>query len=59
MDLEKSISDTDTDSRRIKTKNATLMTQLVELETELTMRGLLTDELRQQFEAVHDQVYGV
>jgi len=46
VDLEKVIGDFDTEKRRLNTKNATLMTQSIELEAELAARGLMTPELR-------------
>ena len=43
-DLEKVIGDFDVEQRRLKTKQSTLLTQTIELETELEERNLLSEE---------------
>ena len=58
IDLEKVIRDFETEKRRMNTRNATTMTQTIELEAELAKRGLLTAELKAQFEIVQSNVCG-
>lgn len=43
-DLEKVVGDFDVEQRRLKTMQSTLLTQTIELETELLQRNLLTEE---------------
>lgn len=43
-DLEKVVGDFDVEQRRLKTKQSSLLTQTIELESELVERNLLTEE---------------
>jgi len=44
VDLEKVIGDYETEQRRLQTKNETVLTQAMEMESDLRARGILSEE---------------
>ena len=49
VDLEKVIGDFETEQRRLRVKNETVLTQTIEMETELLSKGLLSQEQIDRF----------
>ena len=54
--MEKVIGDFDIEQRRLKTKQATLLTQTMDLKYELELRNLLNEEQIQRMEDLRAKV---